>query len=182
MNRKEFIKELEEAMLEQMDISEAAPHIRYYQDFIDNEISKGNLEEDVLARLHSPRLVAKNIIDNSESANKYKNYIPNKSKSDTCKSDTNYHYKQSRYSEEKKEYTGQFERTGTAPISFSINGKPIKALWMKIVIFVILALIVLLGIAVIGGILWIISRVVLPCIIVIGVFYIIKRIIGKWLK
>ncbi len=182
MNRKEFIKELEEAMLEQMDISEAAPHIRYYQDFIDNEISKGNREEDILARLHSPRLVAKNIIDNSESANKYKSYIPNKSKSDTRKSDTSYHYKESKYSEEKNEYTSQFERTGTEPISFSINGKQIKALWMKIVFFAILAVIVLLGIAVIGGILWIISRVVLPCIIIIGAFYIIKRIIGKWLK
>ena len=62
MSKKEFLKNLEEALLEKMDISDAVEHIRYYNDYISNEVAKGKSEEDVISSLQSPRLIAKCII------------------------------------------------------------------------------------------------------------------------
>ena len=78
MNKNEFLKGLEEALLENMDISQAAPHIKYYNDYIDSEIEKGKSEAEVIASLQSPRLIAKSIIDNRQSAGKYDNNIKDK--------------------------------------------------------------------------------------------------------
>ena len=183
MNKKEFIKELEDAMLEQMDIHEAAPHIKYYKEYIENEIDKGISEKEVLARLHSPRIVAKNIIENSESANRYKSDIYNDSY--TSKNESKYYYNDEREKNSQSEGSGKNEKSesqGTDNITFSINGKPIKKFWMKLLGLIVISASILLGIAIIGGIIWFLMHVILPCVIVVGGFYIIVKFLKKWLK
>lgn len=66
MNRQEFLHELRIAL--QGEISQRAidEHIRYYENYIIEEARKGKNEEDVIAQLGNPRLIAKTLIDTTE--------------------------------------------------------------------------------------------------------------------
>lgn len=71
MTRQEFLQELRIAL--QGEISQAAinEHIRYYENYIIEESRKGKSEEEVIAQLGSPRLIAKTLIDATEQFGAY---------------------------------------------------------------------------------------------------------------
>ncbi len=163
MNKKEFLKRLEEAMLEHMDISQAAPHIKYYNEFIDSELSKGLDEDEVISALNNPRLIAKNIIENSKSANKYKSDIGD--------------YKERDYNTKAK-YSDDINKK-SRHISFSVNGKPVSSIWIKVLLILVVAIILFLGFIVLGGVLWIVSRLVLPIMIFGGLCYLFVKVIKR---
>ena len=52
MSKKEFLKNLEEALLEKMDISDEVEHIRYYNEYISNEVAKGKSEDLIQEKIH----------------------------------------------------------------------------------------------------------------------------------
>ena len=62
MNKEEFIEKLQRALAGGLNSSQVADNIRYYREYIDSEIRKGHREEEVLAQLGDPRLLAKSII------------------------------------------------------------------------------------------------------------------------
>ncbi len=66
MTRQEFLQELRIAL--QGEVSQAAinEHIRYYESYIIEESRKGRSEEEVIAQLGNPRLIAKTLIDTTE--------------------------------------------------------------------------------------------------------------------
>ena len=167
MNKKEFLRGLEEALLEQMDISEAAPHIRYYQDYIESEITNGKDEYEVIKSLQNPRLIAKNIVNNSKSANKYK--------SDIFDSENNGRmYNQQRTSET---YNTTGNSSNGSKISFSVNGRPVNSLLVKIALIAIAIVLVVLVFVVVGGILWILTKFVLPVLIIGAIIYMVAKLI-----
>ena len=167
MTKKEFLRGLEEALLEQMDISEAAPHIRYYQDYIENEVRNGKDENDVIKLLQNPRLIAKNIVNNEKSANKYK--------SDLYDSESN--TRNNNYHQADEAGFGTSDRMKKSPISLSINGKPINSLWLKIALVAIATILVVFVLVVAFGILWILTKFVLPVLIIGGIVYMVVKII-----
>ena len=168
MTKKEFLNGLEEAMLEQMDISEAAPHIRYYQDYIENEVRNGRDEEEVISALQNPRLIAKNIIDNSKSANKYKSDLY------TGKAeDRDYNYNRDSY------YNKTTDNKRGQSISFSINGKPINSILLKIVLVATIVLALVLILVIVSGVMWLLTKFVLPVILVGGIIYLLITMIKK---
>lgn len=63
MTREEFLTELRLAL--QGNVSQAAvnENVRYYENYIIEESHKGKTEEEVIAQLGNPRLIAKTIID-----------------------------------------------------------------------------------------------------------------------
>lgn len=63
MNRTEFIEVLRSQLAGQMHEGRAAAHVRYYEDYIQSQVRGGRTEEDVLAELGDPRLIAKTLID-----------------------------------------------------------------------------------------------------------------------
>lgn len=67
MSKTEFIEKLQRALAGGLNSSQVADNVRYYQEYIDSEMRKGRKEEEVLAQLGDPRLLAKSIIE----ANKY---------------------------------------------------------------------------------------------------------------
>lgn len=71
MTRQEFLHELQIAL--QGEISQAAvnENIRYYDNYIMEEARKGKSEEEVIAQLGNPRLIAKTLIDTSEQFGSY---------------------------------------------------------------------------------------------------------------
>lgn len=68
MERTEFIDRLQRALAGGVNSSQVAENVRYYQEYIDVEIRKGRNEEEVLASLGDPRLLAKSIIEANKRA------------------------------------------------------------------------------------------------------------------
>lgn len=66
MTRQEFLQELRIAL--QGKVSQAAlnEHIKYYENYIIEESRKGKSEEEVIAQLGNPRLIAKTLVDTTE--------------------------------------------------------------------------------------------------------------------
>ncbi|WP_160560981.1 DUF1700 domain-containing protein [Parablautia muri] len=63
MTKQEFLTELQRALNGRMGSRAAAPHISYYQEYIEIEMRKGLKEEEVINSLGSPRLLGKSIGD-----------------------------------------------------------------------------------------------------------------------
>lgn len=62
MNKYEFITELQKYLTGKVSTYKLQDLTRYYQDYIDTEIRKGRAEEEVIASLGEPRLLAKSIV------------------------------------------------------------------------------------------------------------------------
>lgn len=63
MNRTEFLEALRMQLAGQMQDNKASAHVRYYRDYIDEQIRRGRTEEEILAELGDPRLIAKTLLD-----------------------------------------------------------------------------------------------------------------------
>lgn len=66
MTRQEFLHELQIALQGEMSREAVDRHIKYYGSYIMEESRKGSSEEEVIARLGNPRLIAKTLIDTTE--------------------------------------------------------------------------------------------------------------------
>ncbi len=66
MTKSEFMTELQRALNGRLGSEQAAPHVAYYQEYIEIEVRHGRPEEEVIGELGSPRLIAKNIADLAE--------------------------------------------------------------------------------------------------------------------
>ena len=62
MTRVEFLNELRETLMGHMAESEIQSNIAYYNSYIDDEISGGKTEEEVLEELGSPFAIAKTLL------------------------------------------------------------------------------------------------------------------------
>lgn len=65
MTKQEFIEKLRSALTGKVSADVITDNIRYYEDYINTEIRKGKSEEEVLAALGDPRLIARTIITTS---------------------------------------------------------------------------------------------------------------------
>lgn len=68
MNKEEFIEKLQRALAGGLNSGLVVENVRYYQDYIDTQMRKGRREEEVLAQLGDPRLLAKSIIEANKHA------------------------------------------------------------------------------------------------------------------
>ena len=59
MSRREFLEILRSQLSGQMSQGKAAAHVRYYEDYIQSQVHNGRSEEEVLAELGDPRLIAR---------------------------------------------------------------------------------------------------------------------------
>lgn len=66
MTRQEFLHELRIALQGEVSQRAVDEHIRYYENYIIEETRKGKSEEEVIAQLGNPRLIAKTLIDTTE--------------------------------------------------------------------------------------------------------------------
>lgn len=66
MTRQEFLQELRLALQDQLSQTAINENVRYYDNYIMEEIRKGSSEHDVVGRLGSPRLIAKTLIDTTD--------------------------------------------------------------------------------------------------------------------
>ena len=63
MKKKKFLKKLKESLNGQVPKEILQDQLEYYDRYIEEEISKGCGEKEIIARLGEPRLLAKTIIE-----------------------------------------------------------------------------------------------------------------------
>lgn len=71
MTRQEFLQELRLALQGQLSQTAINENIRYYDNYIMEEMRKGSSETEVIGRLGNPRLIAKTLIDTTDSFGKF---------------------------------------------------------------------------------------------------------------
>lgn len=79
MTKQEFLEKLRLALTGKVSGSVVSENLQYYEDYINTEIRKGKSEEEVLAALGDPRLIARTIIttnsrDDREGTGDYREY------------------------------------------------------------------------------------------------------------
>ncbi|WP_167955635.1 HAAS signaling domain-containing protein [Anaerosporobacter faecicola] len=66
MSKEEFIKELRESLYTEVSSLEIENNVRYYSQYIDNQVKSGKTIEQVMYELGDPRLIARTIIETSK--------------------------------------------------------------------------------------------------------------------
>lgn len=67
MNKREFLQKLTEYLSYELPQRFVEKNVRYYSDYIDDELGKGRTSKDILDDLGDPQLIAKSIIDAAKS-------------------------------------------------------------------------------------------------------------------
>ncbi len=62
MTKQEFLKVLQTSLNGKISDAQVADHLRYYEEYINNEIRSGRSEQDVMSSLGDPRLIARTIV------------------------------------------------------------------------------------------------------------------------
>lgn len=86
MDKNEFIDKLQRALASGLSSGQVAENVRYYQEYIDSEVRKGKSEDEVMAGLGDPRLLAKSIIEANKHAGT--NYGSNRGYDEEMSADT----------------------------------------------------------------------------------------------
>lgn len=68
MSRREFLDTLGRRLRQELSQDEVRVHIQYYEQYLNEKISQGISEEDAVAQLGDPLLIAKTIMDVRESS------------------------------------------------------------------------------------------------------------------
>lgn len=66
MSKEEFLNGLQMALNGELPQGKVLYHVRYYQDYIEGQVRNGRLEEEVLAELGAPQLIAKTLVDTDD--------------------------------------------------------------------------------------------------------------------
>ena len=64
-NKEAFIDTLRRALYGKVSDYELTDHVRYYEDYIRQEMNRGRSEQEVLEELGDPRLIARTILETS---------------------------------------------------------------------------------------------------------------------
>ncbi len=87
MSKQEFLDGLRRSLASGLETREINEHINYYSDYIDSQIRKGIAEEEVMASLGDPRLIAKTILGMEGGETVTEEYVE-----DEVENDSNYRY------------------------------------------------------------------------------------------
>lgn len=68
MNKKEFLDILYEQLSGQMPEGNVAAHVQYYRNYIEDAVTQGRTETEVLNELGDPRLIARTLLDTDSTA------------------------------------------------------------------------------------------------------------------
>lgn len=151
MNRREFLKKLKEALENDLSGSVVQENINYYDQYISDEVKNGKSEEEVIAMLGDPWMIARTVIDAAEMGIHQESYSQS-SKQQYTKQD---------YTKEDAPQSGQdFVNSMFKPVSK----------WKKFAFFGGLILAVLLIISIISGLIRFLAPVIIPIILIVFVF------------
>jgi len=159
MRKEEFLQTLRRALNGDVPPGVIEENIRYYDSYITEEVRKGRSEEEVIAEIGDPRLIAKNIEDTTEGAgdNQY---------------DETYSY------EEPGRRSSQEQQSRSFDSQRNIHYFDLNKWYWKLLAVVIVFAILYLVVAVVGGIFSILAPLIGPLVMIWLVISIIRNLRG----
>ena len=152
MTRYEFLTKLKEALVSELDEHAVKEHVDYYNSYIAEALAQGRSENEVIAELGDPWVIARSIINMEEASSNgrtvYESYDTTKDNAD------------SKYDAPKK---GKM-------YSFQINSR-----WKLLLAVLGILGVVILLFAVIGGIISLLMPIIGPVMVIVLVFRLINR-------
>lgn len=157
MDKKEFLEKLTMALAGQVSRSVIEENIRYYENYIAEEVRKGKSQHQVLDELGDPRLIAKSIIDanggGSDMAGVYED-------SDSGDEGSSPFYNQ--------------ESRRDPDVGGSFRGFHLSGFWALMLILILIFCVLMIVGTVIGGIFMLIRPVLVPLLIFLLIYSVIK--------
>ena len=75
MTKQEFLDGLRRSLSAGLEVGEINEHIRYYTEYIDSQLRMGIAEEEVMASLGEPRLIAKTLLGMEDKESVVEEYV-----------------------------------------------------------------------------------------------------------
>ncbi len=142
MTRREFLDGLRTALGNDLSGPVIQENVDYYNGYISDEVRKGRLEEDVIAELGDPWVIARTIIDSRESQGE------------------NQYQESYGYEAGQNVYGSGQEETGRVRVA----GR--TAWWKRLLVVLAVCGVLMIVMTVIGGIVSLLAPIVIPVIIV----------------
>lgn len=159
MKKDEFLKLLRQALAGDVPPGVIEENIRYYDSYITGEVRNGLLEEDVIAEIGDPRLIAKTIEDTTDGAG---DGVYSETYDSRSQAGSENPYGQDPYQRNPYEQPGSFH-------SFDLTKWYWKLLGVVIVISVLF-----LVVSIIGGIFTLLIPLIGPLLMIWAVMWIIR--------
>ena len=151
MTKQEFLEKLRAALGNDLSGAVVSENVNYYKQYITDEVAKGKSEKEVIDELGDPWAIARTIIDAQEN----QEYTEGEYRSETTANSEYDSGKQNRYG--------------------NVHVFGLDSWWKKLLLILGLVGIIVLIVAVIGGIISILAPIVIPLI----VWMWILRVIGQ---
>ncbi len=162
MTKQEFLDKLQESLENDLETQDVYENMRYYRSYIDDEISGGRSETDVLDELGDPWVIAQSAINMSENT-----LTPNP--------DDAYTYGGGNSSrEERYDRSGGYDRDG-GPYGGNFKMYQIDTWWKKLLVVLVIVAILCIIFAVVGGIMTVLGPILMPVLLILMVYRIFLR-------
>ncbi|MDY3766006.1 MAG: DUF1700 domain-containing protein [Lachnospiraceae bacterium] len=158
MNKGEFLEGLRERLSGELPDHEVREHLRYYENYLNQEIQSGKTEEEAVETLGNPYLIAKTILDMEEQEESDKEGRMNEESRNT-----------SYYNE------GYQETYGKTKAKTHHREIRINTWYAKLISFVVVMLLVILIFTVVGSLMALMIRFLFPILIITLVLYLFKK-------
>ncbi len=142
MTRTEFLEGLRKALGNDLNGPVIQENVDYYNSYITDEIRKGRPEDEVIAELGDPWVIARTIIDSGGGQ-------------------SGAGYQENYYEPQQSAYGREQERTGDRHVS------GFGTWWKRLLLLLVIAGIIMVVFTVIGGILSLIAPFIVPVLIVV---------------
>lgn len=164
MTKQEFLNELKEALSGEVSPEALMDSYRYYDAYIDEYVSKGQREEDVIDSLGRPSLIARSIIAAQTGERMVDEEYTEDGRTRKVKrresADRKSTFEEEKNSNEKRFFFGP------------------GAWYAKVLYVLILLLFLVLVFCVLRGIIWVFFTFGIPVLIILGIIYLIMYFFG----
>lgn len=164
MRKQEFLDELKAALVGEVPPEAMLDSYRYYDAYIDEYVSKGQTEEQVIEQLGKPTLIARSIIDAQIGDRAADEEYTEDGRTRKIRSKGNTY--------DRSGFAGE---PGSMHKEFHFNP---SAWYAKLLYLLVFGLLVMLVFCILKGIFWIFFTFGIPILILLGIFYLIMYFMG----
>ncbi|SHJ99866.1 DUF1700 domain-containing protein [Hespellia stercorisuis] len=137
MTKQMFLKELREALENDLSGQIVEDNVNYYSNYISDEVRGGQSEEDVVGGLGDPWVIARNIIDSPGGA-----------------------------ASQTEAYETIDERDGAQSSSETYRSAPFDTWWKKLLAVLTVVMVVVIVVAIVTGVVSLLAPIVIPVLII----------------
>lgn len=162
LNQREFLNILSETLNMELTPQEVSTNVAYYNSYFAEQAAKGKSEEEIIAELGDPRMIAKSIIEAARAAQDLYGRMRFNNKEYNSTSSWNEQHENASSGTD-----FQYQKNGK---TYHISGKVARIVFLILFLFVLMLLFVL-----IGGILRLLLPVLLPVILILFGIYLLRQ-------